>query len=386
MELKHSDIVIRVVAVLLLATLLACLAILAYQSLSAEEHSVVATLSTWRQSVEISGLIVRQETVLSSHSLYTSVTAPNGRRAAAGDTLGLAYSSRSDLDRARRMEDLAVHIALAEEVLSGAEEHTAAERAEDARSAVLSLSADIARHDTSAMRGDALRVRSLLFEDGAEVTRQELSDLRAEMRAMRSQGESASEELISPASGYFTSLLDGGESLSPAVLANMTVGSLTRLFNRSGSVDGRAYGKLVTGSEWYLAALMKEEDAALLAVGDELSLDLSRYRSGLCPVKVVSVSFAAEGQRVVVFSSERCFAETLSLRMLECPLVLRSVTGLRLPPEALQEGEGGYYVTVDTGSSGRRCAVELLYDGGDYVLVQGTGLTEGSAVEVRGGR
>ena len=167
MELKHSDIVIRVVAVLLLATLLGCLAILAYQSLSAEEHSVVATLSTWRQSVEISGLIVRQETVLSSHSLYTSVTAPNGRRAAAGDTLGLAYSSRSDLDRARRMEDLAVHIALAEEVLSGAEEHTAAERAEDARSAVLSLSADIARHDTSAMRGDALRVRSFLFEDGA---------------------------------------------------------------------------------------------------------------------------------------------------------------------------------------------------------------------------
>ena len=36
MELKHSDIVIRVVAVLLLATLLGCLAILAYQSLSAE--------------------------------------------------------------------------------------------------------------------------------------------------------------------------------------------------------------------------------------------------------------------------------------------------------------------------------------------------------------
>ena len=45
MELKHSDIVIRVVAVLLLATLLGCLAILAYQSLSAEEHSVVATLN-----------------------------------------------------------------------------------------------------------------------------------------------------------------------------------------------------------------------------------------------------------------------------------------------------------------------------------------------------
>ena len=384
MEFKHSDIVIRVTMVLLCAALLGYLGLFAYESLNGTARSAVATRYTWREEAELNGLIVRQETVLSSRSLYTGVTAPNGQRVAAGDTLGLAYSSQQDRDRARRMQDLAANIVLAEEVLSGtSEENTAAERAENARSAVLSLSSDITRHELSSLRGDALRVRSLIFDDGAAVTQQELSDLRAEMRAMRSQGEVAAEELLSPASGLFTSLLDGGESLDPAVLTGVTVGSLTKLMNRSASVDGRAYGKLITSSEWYMAALMSEEDAARIAVGDELSLDLSRYRTGLCPVKVLSVSAPSEGKCAVVLFSDRSLEETLELRNVDCPLVLSSITGLRLPAEALQQGEGGWYVTVDTGSAERRIAVELLYDGGDFVVVQGAGLSEGSAAKLK---
>ena len=384
MEFKHSDIVIRVTMVLLCAALLGYLGLFAYESLNAAPASAVATRYTWREEVELTGLIVRQETVLSSRSLYTGVTAPNGQRVAAGDTLGLAYSSQSDRDRARRMRDLAAHITLAEEILSGtSEENTAAERAENARSAVLSLSSDITRHELSSLRGDTLRMRSLIFDDGAAVTRQELSELRAEMREMRAQGEVVSEALLSPASGLFTSLLDGGESLDPAVLTSLTVGSLKKLMNHSPSVDGRAYGKLVTSSEWYLAALLGEEDAAHVSEGDELWLDLSRYRTGLCPVKVLSVSPASEGQCAVLLVSDRSLEETLELRNVDCPLVLWSVTGLRLPSEALQQGEGGWYVTVDTGSAGRRCSVELLYDGGDFVVVQGAGLSEGNAVEIK---
>ena len=167
-------------------------------------------------------------------------------------------------------------------------------------------------------------------------------------------------------------MLDGCESISPAVLENLSVKSLKTLMAGHPSVDKRCYGKLITDNKWYCAVLLNSEDCASIRKGGTVQLDLSAWRAGLCSMKVETISAESEGVRAVLLSSDERLAETLELRTVSCPLVRRSITGVRLPKEALLSGStSGSYVRIDTGISERRESVTVLHDGGDWVLVDG---------------
>jgi len=376
----------KLIIALLTLTVLIYVGVYAYDALSHPLESVQAEREVYEESVQLTGLIIRSETVLKGSRPYYSITAAHGKRVAAGDTLGLAYDSEAALLRAERMDSLRREIELANSVLDTvSQEKSGAERAEDARSAVLSLTADIARHETTSLLADALRLRSQIFEDGASITRSERDALIAELRRLMEEESGGSELLASPESGMFTSLLDGGEKLTPSMLENLNVTLLQSLMSRPSSVDGRSYGKLVTSQTWYVAALLEESDAAQLKSGDEIWLDLSRYRAGKPRVTVLSVSETQDGKAAVVLSCDMSLADTLALRTITAPLVTSTVSGYSIPAEALRYDQGGSYVYVSAGSVMRRAPVELRWSDGETALVDSEELHQGSEI-LTGGR
>lgn len=335
-------------------------------------ETVVAAAYTYQDSVEATGILVRSEALLSDVRPYSLVTAKSGKKVAAGEVLGISYESAGDMERHRRMDSLQREIALAMQALSGAEQDSeTAERLKKTGSAVLSLSGCIARHDMSLLRYEALRLRSLLLDNGSLLTREDIAQLKAELAKLESEQEGSSRELISPASGVFTPLVDGRESISPAVLENLSVKSLKTLMAGNPSVDKRCYGKLVTDNRWYYAALLRDYDCMQIECGDTVQLDLSAWRAGLCTMEVLSISPEGEGLRAVLLRSDTALAETLELRMVSCPLVFYSVQGVRLPRKALQQSDNGSYALIDTGISERRQNVTVLHEENDWVLVKG---------------
>ncbi len=373
MEEKHSEILWKVTLVLLIIALLGYGGIYINSILNPQRQTVVATAYTYQDSVESTGILVRSESLLSDQRPYSLVTAESGKRVAAGEVLGIGYESAADMERHRRMEALQQEIALAMQALSGAEsKESTAERAEETSSAVLSLSGAVATHDTANLRYCALRLRSLVFENGILLTREEIAGLKSELSRLEAEEEGGSHELVSPASGIFTPLLDGCESISPAVLENLSVKSLKTLMAGHPSVDKRCYGKLITDYKWYYAALLQSSDCAGIRRGGTVELDLSAWRAGLCTMTVETISAESEGVRAVLFSCDTALRETLELRTASCPVVRSSVTGVQLPREALLSGgSSGSYVLVDTGVSERRESVTLLHEESDWVLVEG---------------
>lgn len=373
MEEKHAEILWRVTLVLLIIALLGYGGLYINSRLNPVRQTVVATAYTYQDSVEATGILVRSESLLSDSRPYSLVTAKSAKRVAAGEVLGISYENAADMERHRRMDALQQEIALAMQALSGAEsEKSTAERLKETGSAVLSLSDAVARHDMATLRYRSLYLRSLIFENGVLLTREEIAELKSELARLESEDEGSSRELISPASGVFTPLLDGCESISPAVLENLSVKSLRTLMAGYPSVDRHCYGKLITENKWYCAALLRSEDCAELSEGDTVQLDLSAWRAGLCRMQVETLSEENEGIRAVLLSSDTHLAETLELRTVSCPLVRRSITGVRLPKEALLSGSiSGSCVLIDTGVSERRESVTVLHDGGSWVLVDG---------------
>ena len=372
MEEKHADLLWKVTLTLLIIALLGYGGLFIHSRLHPKRQTVVATDYTYQDSVEVTGILVRSESLLSDARPSALVTAHAGKRVAAGEVLGISYESAEDMERHRRMDSLRQEIALGVQALGGAEkERTTAERLDDTRSAVLSLSACIARHNVADLRYYALRLRSLIFDNGTLLTREEIAEAKAELAALESQPDGGSRELVSPASGIFTPLLDGCESISPAVLENLSVKSLRTLMAGHPSVDKRCYGKLITDYKWYYAAFVQSGDCASLRPGDTVALDLSAWRAGLCSVRIETVSPESEGVRAVLFSSDEHLSETLELRTVSCPLVRRSVSGIRLPKKALEQNGSEVFVRVDTGISERLESVTVLHEEADWVLVEG---------------
>ena len=95
-------------------------------------------------------------------------------------------------------------------------------------------------------------------------------------------------------------------------------------------------GKMVYGSKWSFVTLMRSEDIRRLQVGSTITL---RFQTGLSrdvEMTVESISGEEDGQRVVVFSSERYLHLTTLLRRQNAQVIFQSYTGIRVPRSAVR--------------------------------------------------
>ena len=150
-----------------------------------------------------------------------------------------------------------------------------------------------------------------------------------------------------------------------------------------------AVGKIVTDHAWYYAAVMAEQDADRLRVGDVTSLDFGYRSSSTVRATVRSISpTARDGRVAVVFRCSSALAETLSLREAEAGVVFQTYSGLRVPKKAVHvENDKPVVYTVSAGQMERK-TVEILYTGEDFYLVaagnEGGSLRAGNELIVAG--
>ena len=320
-----------------------------------------------------SGIVIREETVLTSAEKYIDVTARDGTKLAAGATLATAMRSEAGLERANRIHELELEVArmsAALDELDSAADLTT--RDESLRTVVQKLSGAVARHDLSALDSDSLNLRSLLFSNAAAgVSKAELRTLQRELDSLRGSSSSDAVVLTTERSGVFSTLVDGYEALTPAELDALTPDGLETLTSYTPDKPAGAYGKLVTSYRWYFAAAMSAADAEHLTVGKTATLNFGRYYGADISARVLSISEPADGNVAVVFRCDTALADTLAMRCVPANVVFATYSGIRVPAQAVQTDKktGDTYVWCITAMQLERKDVTVLYADDDFAVI-----------------
>lgn len=345
-------------------------------------------------TVELTGFVVREERVLDDDSAgLLRIQRAEGERVAAGGTVAAVYADQASLDRQAEIDSLesrveqlqyAQDLALAAETTRKLDAQIAqdvleyrrflaADRLYDAESTALELRALVLKRDYS--------------DAGSGDIALQLQDLGAQLLALRAQAEGSVRRITAPEAGLYSAEVDGFESvLTPALLDSVTPSQLSAL-TADPSLSSRV-GKLVLGDMWWYAAAVSVEDAMALQErerslrsGEALQLRFSKGVDQDLPVEIQSVGAREDGRVVVVLRGSAYLQDLTLLRQQRAEIVTGSISGLRVPREALRaeraflDGEGGTASEPKTGvycmvgREARFKPVEVVYSADSFVLV-----------------
>ena len=389
--MKRTDRLTTVIAILLFLAFVAYAGSYAYRALSDTTVTAEAVSASVTVGGTAGGVVVREETVLSSSRKYVDVTASDCKMVAAGETIALAMSSETGLERASRIRELEGEISRMEAALGGsgtADDLTS--RDEKLREAVLLLASASARRDTDAADTASLNLRSMLMDGAQGASQAQLSALRTELESLKNSSSSDTTELRAEKSGLFSSILDGCESLSPAELEHLTPAKVRSFMEAKQDTPEGAYGKLITEYYWYFACVMSAADAQQLEVGSSARLDFGRYYGTAISGRVMSISDAEGGVCAVCFRMDSALAQTLSMREASAEVVFEEYDGIRVPSDAVHVDEetGESYVWVITAMQLERKNIDIIYTGDGFcIAARGSSpdaLREGNTIVVSG--
>ena len=340
-----------------------------------------ARLYDLQDTVEFDGVFIRDEhTIDYSYSGVLQYEHEDGSRLAINSVIASAYASASDIDICEKIEKLNKRIETLRDAqsLAGAdgsqaeaynkligEKHTEIitaldegdyKKASDLKYEMLNLQS----------KRDIAKGRTESFEGVIESLENEVKELSA-----RITGEP--QPLVSGETGYFVSNTDGYESeLSMADAKSITPAQIADIIEKpkkspSGS---NTIGKMIDGYKWKLAAVIDNDRAALLSVGDKERLFFSADGSTLTVTVDDIHKYDGEGT-VVVFSGDNLNAEIASARTGKFELVLSRYSGIRISADAIRindKGEKGVYILY--GNEGYFRRVTEIYSGEDFVIVE----------------
>ncbi|MBR5452879.1 MAG: hypothetical protein IKV54_02250 [Clostridia bacterium] len=331
-----------------------------------------------RDSFSSVGYIFRDETVFTSNGGAVDRLYPDGTKVAVGSKLIDVYSSDRDLLLSERIEDIDRKIEiLKSSSVSGT--HT------DVAQLSGNIAAGVAGVRTAITDGrvaeaissrDALLVQMnklQLLTGAADSFDGAISRLEVERDSLKGQLGTVYDTVRAPVSGYFYSVVDGGERLfTTAALENMTVSSFDEIISEASSVypPSGAVGKLATDYRWYLVVKTDMYESEKYSVGKyydvtfgdtagmSLSLELIRITDGTVTEESLMVFRSTDhpagfdfkrSQRVVIEKGE--------------------YTGYRVPRSALRLGENGEVgVYVLSGTLVKFRLLNVIYETDSYLI------------------
>ena len=376
--MKQGTLINRIVMLLLLAAVLVYLGVSAWRSFRDPYTLVLSYAYTVDDSLEATGFLVRQEQVLTNTGGVVELLPQEGEKVAKGGTVALLYQDSSGLEQKQQLQQLQLEkeqleYALERSDVGGGDSGQLSEQVLDA---IVALRASVASGDLTGLESQAMDLKSLVYkreyaytdttgegEDSAASIQAALDSVNSQISALSSQTAQSTNRVTASQSGVFSGYVDGYESLlTPDMLGTITAGQLAQLARERPAEDNAAIGKLITDTTWYFACTLPEEDAGRLVEGRKVTVRFSRDWSGEVSMTVERIGDPTDGQCVVVLSTDKYLSDTTLLRRQTVELVFDSITGVRVPKEALRVEEQ----TVTDEETGEESQVSVP---GVYALV-----------------
>ena len=363
--------------ILSLAVLVAVVTLLGIEGYRYFHRSVSVSVAYTGQvtdSLSVTGWVVRQETPLPDTSGTLLRQVQEGEKVHAGQTVAMAYASKSALEVVSRLEDTELKLQQLQFARSSFLDSDAALKVDsDISDSILRLhiaTADgdyaTATQEMSAMKTAVLK-RSYSYESLEQID-QAIAQTRSDISSLQNQLSGAT-SVKTAVAGIYSGSTDGSEeALTPDFLTDVTPARLDALSTGSAV---KSTGKIITDNTWYFAANIPAQQARELQVGQEVTLRLSKGLQQDTPAYVQSISTEEDGQVAVVLSCTRYISQVTLLRHQQGEILLREYKGLRVPSAALRmDEEGSLQLFCRLGAYVCSKPVDLVYRGDGFCLVR----------------
>lgn len=363
--------------ILSLAVLVAVVTLLGIEGYRYFHRSVSVSVAYTGQvtdSLSVTGWVVRQETPLPDTSGTLLRQVQEGEKVHAGQTVAMAYASKSALEVVSRLEDAELKLQQLQFARSSFLDSDAALKVDsDISDSILRLhiaTADgdyaTATQEMSAMKTAVLK-RSYSYESLEQID-QAIAQTRSDISSLQNQLSGAT-SVKTAVAGIYSGSTDGSEeALTPDFLADVTPARLDALSTGSAV---KSAGKIITDNTWYFAANIPAQQARELQVGQEVTLRLSKGLQQDTPAYVQSISAEEDGRVAVVLSCTRYISQVTLLRHQQGEILLREYKGLRVPSAALRmDEEGSLQLFCRLGAYVCSKPVDLVYRGDGFCLVR----------------
>lgn len=393
--MKQGSLNARIIMLLLLGAILLTIGVSAWNSLREIYPTVLAYTYTVSDSMEATGFLVRQESVLTGQGGTVELLPDEGEKVSRGETVALFYQSDDGLTQRQTLQQLLLEQEQLEYALAQAGGSSdSAQLSTRVADAIADLRGAASSGDLTGLESQTLELKSLIYKhsytfnqegDSTAALQASLDEVNAQIQTLTAQASQSTSRVTASQSGVFSGLVDGYESLiTPDMLDSITPSQLEQLARQTPTENTSAIGKLITNSTWYFACTLPEEDAERLVEGRTITVRFSRDWSGEVDMEVERLSDPEDGKVLVVLSADKFLSDTTLLRRQTVELVFDTVSGIRLPKEALRveqqtvtdpdtEEEKQVSVTGVYALVGQRAEfkeVTVLAEEDDYILVK----------------
>ena len=223
--MKQGKLINRIMMLVLLAAVVVYLAASAWRSFRDPYTFVMSYAYTVDDSLEATGFLVREETVLSGGGGTVELLPEEGEKVARGETVALLYQSGEGLERRQELESLTLEREQLEYALERAQTGgDASQLSQQVLDAIADLHASVAAGDLTRLEEEAQKLKSLVYKreytfsegegegDASAAIQASLDEVEAQISALTAQAAQDTTAVTAGQSGVFSGQTDGFES------------------------------------------------------------------------------------------------------------------------------------------------------------------------------
>lgn len=196
-----------------------------------------------------------------------------------------------------------------------------------------------------------------------------LQSLKAE-----ASGLSATEPsyLIADNTGYYISSTDGYENtLKYADVLSLTTDDIEKALKAKADESKISEsGKLVNNFNWYVVAVVNRNDVDESSVGDTVTVRFTDSAAEDVKMTIAAINSDSAGKVALILKSNSITAGTSQLRIENAEIILKKISGYKIPKVALRTVDGINGVYIKRGNLINFRRITVLYTGDDYVIAR----------------
>lgn len=380
------------------------LSIVLWQIMVNRTETQTATKVTVNDSFMANGWFFRNEVVVQGTTGDTvKHIVQGGEKVQKNAALAIVYTNANALESSQKISILDDQIELLENTAQMIATGSDTVKIESMiTSKIVELSSQMQQSTVSGIQSGVNEFRNLCLRRAIDTVDKEVllnqaQSLKSERNYLEQQIGNSSMTIASPASGFFSEIVDGFETqLTISTLDNMTAEELENLdSSKINSASSDTLGKIVQDFRWYFAMSVPKEKIEDLSVGDSLLLRFAQVSSDI-QVSVYDIRKQKNQENaLLIVSGMEITPEILSMRYQSVEVIKKIYTGIQVPKSAVRiqtdsEGNNTQGVFILPDSISRFKPIEVLYEYGDYYIVkqgtttQNTGLVVGDKIIVKG--
>jgi hypothetical protein len=375
-----NSLTVKILAVLVSVLMLTTICTQIRYAVRDRHDTEEAVLATVNEDVVFSGVVVRDETVVTyDGDGIIDYDCTDGGKVSVGNSIAEVYSSESEINAKNRIAEIESEISNLERAQNPGttnyvEPESLRRKIEREYQEMLDCLADGDYEELEDVKSElSLNMNIYDIVTGKESDYEDrLKELQQELSELKSESATASKVITAEKTGYFVSYADGYEkTLTTENIANLTEDDINSVINGEAHAPDNAIGKMLDS---YVCKIVGVVDAdSRIAEDTELSLMLNTSKN-VYDVTVESVTPCNEDESraIVVLSCDRIDENLVESRVLSAKLIFEEYQGIKVPRSALrfQGDQKGVYVILGKDISFKK--VDVIYEGDDFILSSNT--------------